>query len=51
MDKVPRKVVACGSDVDEEKRDLEPMLGCAPSVCRMDGSIVVDEKEGPTFDE
>ena len=43
--------MACGSNVGEEKRDLEPMLSCAPSVCGMDGSNVVDEKEGPTFDE
>ena len=35
----------------EEKRDPEPMLGCAPSVCGMDGSTIVDEKEGPTLDE
>ena len=43
--------MACGSYVGEEKRDLEPMPDCAPSVYGMDGSIVIDEKEGPTFDE
>ena len=51
MDKVPRKGVACGTDVDEEKRDLEPMPGCAPSVCGMEGSTIVDVNEGPTFEE
>ena len=43
--------MACGSDVGEEKRDLKSMSGCAPSVCGMDGSTVVHEKEGPKFDE
>lgn len=43
--------MGCESDAGEEKRDTEPMLGCAPSVCGMDGLTVVDEKEGPTFDE
>ena len=51
MYKVPRKYVACGSDAGEEKRDLEPMPSCAPKVCGMDGSTVVDEKEGLTFDK
>ena len=32
MEKVPRNGVACGSEVVEEKGDLEPMLGCAPKV-------------------
>ena len=31
MEKVPGKGVACRSDVDEEKSDLEPMPGCAPN--------------------
>ena len=43
--------MACGSDVGEEERDPKLMTGRAPSVCGMDGSTVVDEKEGPTFDE
>ena len=43
--------MACGSDVGEEKRDLELMPGCAPNVCGMDGSTIVNEKEGPTLDE
>ena len=29
----------------------EPMPSCGPKVCGMDGSTVIDEKEGPTFDE
>ena len=32
MDKVPRKGVACGSEVVEEKSDLELMPDCAPKV-------------------
>ena len=32
MDRVPRKGVACGSEVFEEKNDLKSMLGCAPNV-------------------
>ena len=51
MDKVPRKGVACRSDVDEEKNDPDPMPGCALSVCGMEGSTVVDVNEGPTLDE
>ena len=51
MEKVPGKGLACGSDVDEEKRDLESMPSCAPNVCRMEGSTVVDVNEGPTFEE
>ena len=43
MDKVPGKGVACGSDVDEEKRDPELMPDCTPNVCGMEGSTVVDE--------
>ena len=35
----------------EEKRDSELMPGCSQSVCGTDGLTVVDEKEGPTFDE
>jgi hypothetical protein len=51
MDKVPGKGVACGSDVDEEKSDLELMPNCAPKVCGMEGSTIVDVNEGPTLDE
>ena len=51
MEKVPRKGVACGSEVDEEKRDLKQMLGSAPSVCGMEGSTVVDVNKGPPFEE
>ena len=51
IEKVPGKGVGCRSDVGEEKRDPELMPGCAPSVCGMDGPTVIDEKEGPTFDE
>ena len=43
--------MACGSDVDEEKRDPEPMPGCAPSVYGMDGSTVVDEKKVQTLNK
>ena len=32
MDTVPRKGVACGSEVVEEKSDLELMLDCAPEI-------------------
>ena len=48
---VPRKGVACRSEVNEEKSDPEPMLGCAPKVCGMEGSNVVDVNEGPTLGE
>ena len=51
MDKVPGKGVAHGSDVDEEKSVMKLMLGCAPKVCGMEGSTVVDVNEGPTLDE
>ena len=51
MDKVPRKGVAYGSDVDEEKSDPEPMPNCAPKVCEMEGSTVVDVNEGSTWDK
>ena len=51
MDKVLGKDVACGSNVDKEKSDLEPMPGCAPKVCGMEGSIIVDVNEGPTLDK
>ena len=43
--------MVCGSDVGEDKIDPEPIPGCAPSVCGMDGSTIVDEKEGPTLDK
>ena len=49
MDKVPRKVVSCGSEVFEEKNDLEPMIGCAPKVGGMEGLTVVDGNKGPTL--
>ena len=32
MEKVPRNGVGCGSDVGEEKRDLDLLIDCAPSV-------------------
>ena len=51
MEKVPRKGVACRSDVDEEKSDLESMPDCAPKVCGMEGLTVVDVNEGPTLGE
>ena len=49
MYKVPRKGVACESDVDEEKSDPEPIHGCAPKVCGMEGLTVVDVNEGLTL--
>ena len=51
MDKVLGKGVACGSKMGEEKSDPKPMSSCAPSVCGMEGSTVVDVNEGPTLDE
>ena len=51
MDKVPIKGVACRSEVGEEKNDPEPMLGCTPKVCGMEGLIVVDVNKGPTLGE
>ena len=47
MDKVLGNGVVCGSDVDEEKSDPEPMPGCAPKVFGMEGLTVVNE--GPTL--
>ena len=47
MDKVPGKGVACGSEVDKEKNDLEQMPSCAPKFCGMEGLTVVNE--GPTL--
>ena len=47
MEKVPGKGVACGSEVDEEKSDLEPMPSCSPEVCGMEGLTIVNE--GPTL--
>ena len=32
MEKVPRNGVGCGSEVGEEKRDLNLMTGSTPSV-------------------
>ena len=49
MDKVLGKGVACGSEVDEEKSDPEPMPGCVPKVCGMEGLTVVDANEGLTL--
>ena len=49
MDKILGKGVACGSDVDEEKSDMESMPDCAPKVCGMEGLTVVDVNEGPTL--
>ena len=51
MDKVLGKGVACRSEVDEEKSDPELMPGCAPKVCGMEGTIIVDVNEGPTLGE
>lgn len=51
MEKVPGKGVAYGSNVDEEKSDPEPMSGCAPYVCGMEGSIIFYVNEGPKLDE
>ena len=51
MDKVPKKGVPSRSDVDEEKSYLEPMPGCAPKVCGMEGTIIIDVNEGPTLDK
>ena len=51
MDKVPGKGLVCGSDVDEEKSDPNSMLDCAPTVCGMEGSTIIDVNEGPTLDE
>ena len=36
MHRVPRKGVACGSEVVEEKSDPEPMPGCAPEIWGME---------------
>ena len=49
MENVLGKGVACRSDVDEEKSDLEPMPSCAPKVCGMEGLTIVDANEGPTL--
>ena len=49
MDKVPGKGATCGSEVVEEKNDPEPMPGCAPKVCGMEGTSVVDVNEGLTL--
>ena len=49
MDKVPRKGVACGSEVFEEKNDPEPIPGCAPDVGGMEGLTVVDVNKGSTL--
>ena len=51
MEKVPRKGVACGSEVVEEKSDPKSMPGCAPKVCGMEGTIVIDVNQGPTLGE
>lgn len=49
MEKVPRKGVACGSEVVEEKSDPKLMPGCAPKVCGMEGFTIVDVNEGLTL--
>lgn len=49
MDKVPGEGVACESEVVEEKSDPEPMLGCAPKVCGMEGFTFVDANESLTL--
>ena len=50
MEKVPRKGVAGGSEVVEEKVDPEPMLGCAPENWGMEGSTVEDANRDPVLD-
>ena len=50
MEKVPRKGVAGGSEVMEEKIDPEPMPGCAPEIWGMEGSTVDDASNVPTLD-
>ena len=49
MDIVPGKGVACGSGVVEKKNDLEPIVGCAPEICGMEGLTVDDANKGPTL--
>ena len=50
MDKVPGKGVVDGSEVVEEKVNLEPIPGCAPKNCGMEGSTVDDANKDPTLD-
>ena len=50
MDMVPRKGVAGGSEVVEEKGDPELMLDCAPENWGMEGSIVDDENRDLALD-
>ena len=49
MEKVPRKGVAGGSEVVEEKGDPEPMPGCAPRNWGMEGSTVDDANSDPAL--
>ena len=51
MEKVPGKDVACRRDVGKEKRDPKLMPDCAPNVCGMEGSTIIEVNEGPTLDE
>ena len=50
MEKVPGKGVAGGSEVVEEKVDLEPMPGCAPGNWGTEGSTVDDANSDPALD-
>ena len=50
--------MGCGSEDCEENRDLVPMIGCAPIVCRIEGLtidvkvvLIFDEWEAPIVDE
>ena len=49
MDTVPGKGVAYGSEVVEEKSDLEPMPGCAPEIWGMDRFTIDGANNGPTL--
>ena len=50
MEMVPGKGVACGSEVVEEKGDLEQIPGCSLEIWGMEGSIVDDANKDPTLD-
>ena len=50
MEMVPRKGVASGSEVVEEKVDPKLMPGCAPENWGMEGSIVDDANRDPMLD-
>ena len=50
MEKVSGKGVAGGSEVEEEKFDLEPMPSCALVNWGIEGSIVDDANRDLTLD-